>query len=198
MTVRNPTRTSVLQAILVDPTDPRWDEFFSFCRSRIIAIARRLGLPYHDACEVAGDVAVDIPKLLRKYERPRARFRTYLAAATHHYVARFRNRRRRQILHEQQLTAPLLAELAHDLSGGGGLPSVADDEEDREQVWARWQPHLAGHFTEKTREACRRVWVKNRPVSEVARDFGMREATLYVHLSNLRKRLRGLGLHRPG
>lgn len=173
-----------------------WQEFYRSYWSAIIRYARKLGLSEHQAEEVLQETMVALMRQLPNfdYDRRKGRFRNYLLT----------------IVHRKSLAAIRRAKGVPDVSldsedpwGGKTLHEVLPaaaaraDEHAAEERWreaimedalARMakEPALA----ETTWPVFRAYVVENRPVAEVAEEFGLKENAVYQIKNRLLRRLR--------
>lgn len=183
----NPTRTTVLEAIMADPRSPQWYAFFHFCRSLVSSKARGLGLRGDDVEEAASQVLVGLPTMLRHYDRRKARFRTYLSTIAFRLLLRFRKQRQRDQQRERMLSD-------RDAEGLVGDPCGPDcrlaEEEERQRQWACCWTHLSKCFEERTLLAFRLYAIEGKSAAEVADELGMTTASVYKAKSNVTERAR--------
>ena len=89
------TTTALLEELLDPANDEVWHDFDRRYRPILVAFARRLGLPAEDAADAAQDTLVKFVRSYRegKYDRDRARLRSWIIGIARHCVYDIHQRR---------------------------------------------------------------------------------------------------------
>jgi RNA polymerase sigma-70 factor, ECF subfamily len=179
------TRSSLLIRVR-DPSDhDSWREFVTLYEPLLLAFARRQDLSESDARDVTQDVLVKLYTALTEFEldHSRGRFRTWLWRLTSNAIVDLRRRHTRQLKAEQQrATAAIEARIGEDVWVGLHRQRVMEFA--LERVRERSQPKPWACFEEHT--------LRGRPAAGVAAELGVSANSVYVHCSNILRRVREL------
>lgn len=181
------TTNTVLLEQLADPTNQRvWEEFDGRYRPVIAAFARRLGLSYEDADEVAQETMARFAEDYRagKYQRDRGRLRSWIFG-----IARLR-----------ALDAKRVRARRREDRGESALEQQLDDASITAVFEAEWRAALVRQaFTElratsksdpKTLRAVELLALGGKSAGEVAAELGMPVSAVHLAKHRALKRLR--------
>ncbi len=177
------TRPSLLVRLGDARDDAAWQAFDRAYGPLIYAHCRRCGLQDADAAEISQDVLLDVLRVIGRfrYDRKRGTFRAYLGMVTRRRLIRFW--RRRQLQHSwKQLDHRQLAECLHDHR------THWDEDVDAhllEQAMQRVEPRVEP----ETWKAFVRVWVRDEPPADVARQLERDVQWVYVAKSRILRKL---------
>lgn len=185
------------QTLLLKARDPKnaqaWEEFFDQYAGPIQGYARKLGLDPADAADVLQETMVELIRILPNftYDKKRGLFRNFVLTITHRRVqAAWRRRRTRREV--------LLEDAGAVFSGGpevvdpGNTPGAEAELKWREEIFQealrciRSVPGLDAH----TLDIFQAHVIHNRPVREVATQFGVTPNLVYQIKHRLVNRLR--------
>lgn len=190
------TNETLLDRVKKIDAHEAWREFFHAYSSPILRYAQKLGLREHQAEEVLQETMVALMRQLPEfcYDRVRGKFRNFLLTIVHRKS--LAALRRAKIASDVSLDseAPWGSRAWHDV-----LPAEAAQADERE-VEARWREALMEDalaqlatnpaLEETTWPVFRAYVVENRPVGEVAAEFGLKENAVYQIKNRLVRRLR--------
>lgn len=181
------TPPSLLQKLREPQPTSAWHQFVDLYTPLLFTWAHRLGLQAADAADLVQEVFVALVQLLPQfqYDPVKRNFRGWLRTLCHN---KWRDRQRLRSTH---LPTADEVELA-------ALPAADEWERfwDQEHQAHLLRQALAGfeglkdEFAPQTLEVCREVVLKDRPVAEVAEQFGLTANAVYIAKLRVLRRLR--------
>jgi RNA polymerase sigma-70 factor, ECF subfamily len=192
----NETDETLLQKVKKLDAHVAWQEFYRAYWSAILRYARKLGLNDDQAKEVLQETMVTLMRVLPNftYDRRKGKFRNFLLTIVHRKsLAAFRR-------------AKGLSDVSLDCDDPWGRVALRDllpaevsrsAEVEAEALWrqAIMEDALARlavdpALAETTWPAFRSYVIENRPVADVAQEFGLKENAVYQIKNRLLRRLR--------
>lgn len=181
------TPRSLLQQ-LRQPDQPRaWEQFVDLYTPLLLLWARRLGLQSDDAADLVQDVFVVLVKKLPEfqYDAEKKNFRGWLRTICFN---KWRDRHRQRAAHVQQADEATLDDVP--------APDEAEQFWQREhdahlvQIALQQLDALRDEFEPRSLDVCREVVLKQRPIGDVARQFGITDNAVSIAKLRVLRRLR--------
>ncbi len=179
------TNTDLLERLLDSADQEIWREFDERYRQVVVAFARRLGLQEADAADAAQDALIQFAKQYRagKYDRDRARLRSWLLGIAKRCAIAQQRKQRRQ--------KGWRGESAFDQRPPDATINDVWEEEWRNAILRQSMHELRAEakIHSATIHAFELYAYENLPVKEVAEAVGMTVNQVYVAKSRVIKRL---------
>ncbi|MFC1497041.1 RNA polymerase sigma factor [Verrucomicrobiota bacterium] len=188
------TRQTLLQKIKDRYDEVAWEDFISYYRQYVYNISRGMGLDHHNAEELVQMVMLKLWKKLPeiKFNRERGKFRSWLCTVVRNTVKNFMRSYSRRASRLKRYKKNELPDYLRRIDLNS-LEMIAEEE------WKEYISNLAwgkikDDFSESVQEAFL-LWVKGRPVSEIAKTLKLRENTIYVYKSRVQNKLQKMIRH---
>lgn len=172
--------TTILLNRLRDLDDDAWTAFVERFRAPITRFARKLALPEHAADDVAQNALAAFVRAYRegRYDRDRARLRTWLFAIAHKEAMRMRRDLARAPRQAPSTDADAPSFFAN-LPDEDSLQSSWDEQWERHAL-ERCLAQARAEFEPSTYEAFDLVALRSVPAQEVATRLGISRNAVYV------------------
>lgn len=173
-----------------------WREFFHAYGSAILRYAQKLGLSEHQAEEVLQETMVALMRQLPDfcYDPRKGKFRNFLLTIVHRKSLAALRRAKGQPDVSLDSEDPWGARALHDIlpATAGRADEAAAEERWRDAIMEDALARLADDpaLAETTWPVFRAYVVENRPVAEVAAEFGLKENAVYQIRNRLLRRMR--------
>lgn len=190
------TNESLLDRVKRADAHDAWREFFHAYGSTIMRYAQKLGLTEHQAEEVLQETMVALMRQLPEfcYDRRQGKFRNYLLTIVHRKSLAALRRAKGQPNVSLDSDDTCGQRALHDV-----LPAVVANTDAREAE-ARWREAIMEDalarlavnpaLADGTYDVFRAYAIENRPVADVAAEFGLKENAVYQIKNRLLRRLR--------
>ncbi len=183
------TRKTLLQKIRDKHDNPAWSDFVFYYRGYVYNIARRMGLPHHDADEIVQLVMLKSWNLLPDfdYDPAKGRFRGWLCRITGNTVRNYiRDEKRRFTSVDESDIEKISARL--DIFTEPEIDRLSEEE------WEKYLPDLAWKNVRNEFENSVRIcFDKLREgvgVKEIASILGIAEGSVYVYKKRVLDKLK--------
>jgi RNA polymerase sigma-70 factor (ECF subfamily) len=192
------TRDTLLARLKAENAHDAWREFYHLYWGAILRYARRLGLNEHQAEEVLQETMVALMRILPAfvYDRRKGRFRNFLLTIVHRKSLAVQRRTRRG----QALSFDHAGPQGDDAAAVAGalMAPLADTEAaEAEQRWREslFETALANVRADpaigsRTFAVFAAYALEQRPIADVAAEFGLKENAIYQIKNRLVRRVR--------
>ena len=181
--VNEPVTSSSLLMRIRDPNDSdSWQRFVAIYTPIIRSYCRRRGFQSTDTDDIAQNVLVSISRSIEnfQYDPARGKFRAWLAAVTANKMKDFSSK---STLDQERLNGYL-----------DQLTETTDSDPQwtelfMQQVFKAAKEKVQADVEENTWNCFQKIWVENRPATEVAEQLQIPIHSVYVNKSRVLKRL---------
>lgn len=190
------TNETLLDRVKRTDAHQAWKEFFDCYGSAVLRYAQKIGLTEHQAEEVLQETMVALMRQLPtfEYDRGRGKFRNFLLTIVHRKSLAALRRAKKQPDVSLDSEDPWTHLSLHDVLAGENADTLS------EEVMSRWRDSIMEDalarlasdeaLSEGTWPVFRAYAIENRPVGEVAAEFGLKENAVYQIKNRLMRRLR--------
>jgi RNA polymerase sigma-70 factor (ECF subfamily) len=190
------TNETLLERVRRVDAQDAWREFFVAYGSAILRYAQKLGLTEHQAQEVLQETMVALMRQLPefRYDRAKGKFRNFLLTIVHRKTLAAMRRAKGQPDVSLDSEDPWGRQTLHDKVPAAAIRSAEAEAEERwrEAIMEDALARLAADqgLADDTWSVFRAYAIENRPVAEVATQFGLKENAVYQIKNRLLRRLR--------
>lgn len=185
----NTTSITLLERVKQRSDQPAWNQFARLYTPLLFFWARRMGLSLEESEDLVQELMLIVMDKVQNFEhRGKGSFRAWMrTVAISKCRDRFRRRQPPVGLGDDELLDSLVAQEEKDPFW---------EVEYRQRLVAQAVSIMQTEFEQNTWKVCWQHVVEGRPAADIARDFGLGEATVYVYsgrvLRRLREQLQGL------
>lgn len=178
------TNYTLLERAIDLGDDAAWQELIAQYRRFIPYVLRGMGVPVDDVDDLTQQILVRLSQNIHKYDRERARFRTWLSTMIRNMALNFFDKERRNMASPSELDVSEV---------GTGIPSAAELDT---LVEREWEAYISTVAMERVREAFKgravevfELMLDGMAAGDVAQRTGLTVSTVYTLNKRVKQRL---------